>query len=1017
MQGESYKRLYEPCETILAKDERGDYVLDSFDIRGIDKAGNVCPMDYNELGSEIADRIISYDRVNPRVVIAGDFAENSASLLQILKVPLLEKEINVVSLGLGNTTSMAYLASRIYEADAVAMITTASSEPIWKGIKIEFFPDAESIRLPVDGEQEIRDFKNTYLNYLQHLFGGYPKAKVKVSVEASSYSALAEELCGEIGYEVVDEQTLEESVGLRFKLKGDGDSVDIFDEFGQELIPYEVGALIARDLIHRHRKNYEKNKERYTEQYGEYRIPRIVLEQSHPDALFNVIEEAGGLPVIEKTGRVNIKRQMLKEGAIFGTELSGHYYYGQDYQGAKYYPVVTGENGLFTVLILLRFLGESKGTLREHRHELPRYFTSPELQIEHSIECNKAIIEMIKRSFEPNREWYEISTLDGVKVRSKKTPGAWATVRASQFYPNRLICAFEGRTEQHVQGIKSETLRAIGRVDKDIAESIEQEYSKEVARDPVNYYQEAEKRLKRIGLPRVTFDRTYRLAVFARTGHDRFFEVDLMDHAGPDESLRNDIEDAVRNRGKDSREFKLKGGISFKVEDGKYKVEFEGNNLYLNHEEPNGFRDDFYVDTIEDAKDGWLTLGEKYTYEYSRQDRSSVQIVPKEVFRPRFTGITEIGGVGINIAQSLARYTGKCEAEIVVLGGDRDSVHTEKGTNPIDERFKESFQRFNSENPGVELRLRTIKGNEYGPQNTPIIEVKIGGRPLGRMLWRDKRAQRSISKQEIEDGVRMMFVGGGSTDFQKYDALVLASMATDTDYLEVALNYCEEYRKKNKSGRVLAALTTAMKKSDERYKFVVDMFRRGTANLVVCNMEEALHFLTGTDEEHYISGSEKDRRKTIVLAFSRFTGADVVVTDGQDGAYFCAKDSMTVYHVPANEITIPTGTSGAGDVFTGVFFSEYLSRRNEKDATTRLLQAVILAEISVENMLRVPGPQLEGLAAREAIPDLLIRQWYHTHGKEVLKSEYNIVQDEGDSILELVQESVERFYFVDYDRL
>ena len=83
------------------------------------------------------------------------------------------------------------------------------------------------------------------------------------------------------------------------------------------------------------------------------------------------IAAAGGQALINRVGHAFIKKRMRDENAIFGGEVSGHYYFRENW---------FADNGMIPALVLLELLGTSGRRLSELLAPLrERYHISGEL--------------------------------------------------------------------------------------------------------------------------------------------------------------------------------------------------------------------------------------------------------------------------------------------------------------------------------------------------------------------------------------------------------------------------------------------------------------------------------------------------------------------------------------------------------------------------------------------------------------------------------------------------------------
>ena len=87
----------------------------------------------------------------------------------------------------------------------------------------------------------------------------------------------------------------------------------------------------------------------------------------------DVVRGAGGVPVMWLTGHSFIKAKVREEHAPFGGELSGHFYFVDNFYGH--------DDGAIATLRLLAYLTRTGQSLTEAIDELPKYISSPEIKI------------------------------------------------------------------------------------------------------------------------------------------------------------------------------------------------------------------------------------------------------------------------------------------------------------------------------------------------------------------------------------------------------------------------------------------------------------------------------------------------------------------------------------------------------------------------------------------------------------------------------------------------------------
>jgi phosphomannomutase len=140
------------------------------------------------------------------------------------------------------------------------------------------------------------------------------------------------------------------------------------------------------------------------------------------------VSALGGRPIRERVGHSFIKATMRREGAIFGGELSGHYYFRENY---------TADSAEIAFLTMLGILSSSSEPLSSLMAPLRRYAVSGEINFE--VEDKDAKIQELARVFQEGEQDF----LDGITIRFSDW---WFNVRKSNTEP-MLRLNLEGKTE------------------------------------------------------------------------------------------------------------------------------------------------------------------------------------------------------------------------------------------------------------------------------------------------------------------------------------------------------------------------------------------------------------------------------------------------------------------------------------------------------------------------------------------------------------------------------------------
>ena len=138
------------------------------------------------------------------------------------------------------------------------------------------------------------------------------------------------------------------------------------------------------------------------------------------------IAKAGGTPVRDRVGHSFMKATMREKGAKFGGELSGHFYFAENY---------TCDSGVIAMVTALSLLSDPKNqgrTLSDLLAELRRYHATGEINFR--VPDKDAAIADLKARYAEGRQ----DELDGITVEFGDLGDAdwwWFNVRASNTEP------------------------------------------------------------------------------------------------------------------------------------------------------------------------------------------------------------------------------------------------------------------------------------------------------------------------------------------------------------------------------------------------------------------------------------------------------------------------------------------------------------------------------------------------------------------------------------------------------
>lgn len=130
----------------------------------------------------------------------------------------------------------------------------------------------------------------------------------------------------------------------------------------------------------------------------------IVYDIRASHAVPDLINQAGGKPLYNRVGHAFIKKRMMDEDAVFGGEVTGHYYFADFYYC---------DSGVAPMLFLMDLLSHSDKTLDQMIDELSSvYFLSGEINTK-GVDA-KEVIARIEEKYGPSTQ--EILRVDGISL-------------------------------------------------------------------------------------------------------------------------------------------------------------------------------------------------------------------------------------------------------------------------------------------------------------------------------------------------------------------------------------------------------------------------------------------------------------------------------------------------------------------------------------------------------------------------------------------------------------------------
>jgi phosphomannomutase len=187
--------------------------------------------------------------------------------------------------------------------------------------------------------------------------------------------------------EFIVNKVKEERADLGVAFDGDADRCFFVDDTG-EFVPGDfVTALLAESIVERDPGS------------------KILYDVRASWAVPETIERAGGVPLVNRVGHAFFKHRMREEGAVFGGEVSGHYYF-RDFSQA--------DSGVIPFLLMLELISKRGKKLSEILQPYnEHYFITGELNT--PVDDVALKLQELKERFGAEGK---VSHLDGLSVDS-----------------------------------------------------------------------------------------------------------------------------------------------------------------------------------------------------------------------------------------------------------------------------------------------------------------------------------------------------------------------------------------------------------------------------------------------------------------------------------------------------------------------------------------------------------------------------------------------------------------------
>jgi phosphomannomutase/phosphoglucomutase len=362
-------------------------------------------------------------------------------------------------------TPTLYWADREFGTDGGIQITGSHNPPEYNGIKMvvgggSLYGDAiQDLRLRIEADQyldgagttERREILERYVEAVSAAVDMPAPIRIVLDCGNGTGSVVACEALEAAGIEViplycesdgsfpnhhpdptVDKNLVdlislvkETGAALGIGLDGDADRIGAVDENGRIVRGDHLLLLYALDILESHPG------------------AEVVFDVKCSQALPEMIEAAGGVPVMWKTGHSLIKERMKAGGSPVAGEMSGHICLADRWIGV--------DDAIYDAARLAELVAKSGEPLSSLAAAIPSYPSTPEIRVDCPEEEKFAIVA---RTVDHYRESYDVIDIDGARVQFED---GWALIRASNTQPV-IVCRFEADTPE-----------ALGRIRDDVA--------------------------------------------------------------------------------------------------------------------------------------------------------------------------------------------------------------------------------------------------------------------------------------------------------------------------------------------------------------------------------------------------------------------------------------------------------------------------------------------------------------------------------------------------------------------
>lgn len=398
------------------------YIFRNYDIRGI--AGKDLDAKKVETIGKAYATFLQKRKIR-QAVVGRDCRLSGKEYSEAIIKGMRAAGIDIIDIGMV-MTQMVYFAQYRFQTNGAAMITASHNPANYNGFKLatgysqttgpeevgeikKIIDENKYFKSAKPGKITKKNIRKDYLNDVLKRVRIKKKFKIAVDSGNGTTGKYIPELLKKAGCKVIGqnlkvdgrfplgapdptsekmmkrvrEVVLKEKADLGLAFDGDGDRIGLVDGNGNILWNDVLVAIFSKEILER------------------FPGSKIIYNTLCSQIVREVIKKSGGVPIIWRTGHSFIKAKIAEEKAAFGGELSGHFFFNDNFYGY--------DDGAYTALRLIEYLGESGKTLAELYASFPKYISSPEIKIGCPDDKKAAVIKDLSQKFKKDFPFAEIT--------------------------------------------------------------------------------------------------------------------------------------------------------------------------------------------------------------------------------------------------------------------------------------------------------------------------------------------------------------------------------------------------------------------------------------------------------------------------------------------------------------------------------------------------------------------------------------------------------------------------------